>query len=614
MWNYVPGKGPGDVCTISLLIRVGNAGDQGPKGERGPYGSRGRQGEDGALVYGLPGEKGVKGNKGFPGDFGQKGIPGPAGLEGSPGDRGPPGRRPCELIDYVRKHSSCWDGKLKCPVYPTELVFALDTSRTLTPETFELMREIMIAIVSGARIRDGNCPVGARVAVVSYNTVTHYLIRFSEFNNKNKLLIALKNISYQRSSSERDTGNAMRFIAKNVFKRTLQGPNVRKIAVVFSHGRAADASSVKQAVLEMSAVEVVPVVIAFENTPHIFQAFLMDDSGLFQVLNIRGAQYNEELQRFQLCILCYDKCKPDAFCERPRPRLPRAHVDAAFILDSSQKMSGAEFEQVKDFMSKAVTAFNISSDPKTSVVGDRIAVVSHALPGFKAGTGKTPVKKEFDFITYHSKDRMRRYIKESLQQLNGEAAVGSAIQWTIDNIFSQVPNPRQLKVIIIISAGKTSQWDKTTLKKISLQAKCQGYALLAISLGKSYDRRELEELASTPLEQHLLQLGRIHKPELDYVTRFLKPFIYFLRSMPACPVPPTDLVFASAFHTEVTPQIFERVPEVITVIVNGSKIRDDDLPAGVKVTVVCYTLAIHNLWIKTTTLAKKDVEEDSLTA
>ncbi|XP_075561121.1 collagen alpha-6(VI) chain-like [Pelecanus crispus] len=434
------------------------------------------------------------------------------------------------VVEFLSYTKVGWTRKLKCPVYPTELVFALDTSRTLTPETFELMREIIIAIVSDARIRDSNCPVGARVAVVSYNSVTHHLIRFSEFHNKNKLLNALKNISYQRSSSERDTGSAMRFIARNIFKRTLQGPNVRKIAVIFSHGPAADASSVKQAVLEMSAEEVLPVVIAFENTPHISQAFLMDDSGLFQVLNVRGGQYNEVLKRFQLCTLCYDKCKPDAFCERPRPRLPRAYVDAAFILDSSRKMSGAEFEQVKDFMSKAVTAFNISLDPKTSVVGDRVAVVSHALPDFKAGIGKKPVKKEFDLTTYNSKDQMARYIKESLQQLNGEAAVGYAIQWTIANIFSGGPNPRPRKVIIIISAGKTSQWDKGTLKKNSLQAKCQGYALLVISLGKSYDRNELEELASTPLEQHFVQLGRIHKPELDYVMRFLKPFIYFLRT------------------------------------------------------------------------------------
>ncbi|PKU34971.1 collagen alpha-6 chain-like [Limosa lapponica baueri] len=491
---------------------VGNPnkpGTMGLAGAPGAPGKTGIKGEDGASGYGLPGEKGVKGNRGLPGDFGRK---------GSKGQKGQALLPPCELIDYIRKHSR----KPKCPLYPTELVFALDISRTLTPETFELMRRIMIDIVSEARIRDSNCPVGVRVAVVSYNLVTHHLIRFSEFHNKNKLLEALKSISYQRSSSGRDTGGVMRFIARNVFKRTLQGPHVRKIAMVFSHGPAIDASSVKQAVLEMSAEEVLPVVIAFENTPHISQAFL--------VLNVHGEHYNEALQRLQVCTLCYDMCKPDAFCEHPRPSLPREYIDAAFILDSSQKISGAEFEQIKDFMSKAVTAFNISLDPETSVVGDRIAVVSHALPDFKAGIGKRPVKKEFDFVTYSSKDRIRRHIEESLQQLNGEAAVGSAMQWTIANIFSAAPNPRPRKVIIIISAGKTSQWDKGILNKISLQAKCQGYALLVISVGKSYDRNELEELASTPLEEHLVQLGRIHKPELDYVMRFLKPFVRFLRS------------------------------------------------------------------------------------
>ncbi|XP_062424460.1 collagen alpha-6(VI) chain-like [Rhea pennata] len=472
----------------------------------------------------------------------RQGNSGPPGLIGSPGDRGSPGRRgskgltgktlysPCELIDYIRRHSRCWDGKIRCPLHPTDLVFALDISRTVTPEMFEQMREIMIAILNHAKIRDSDCPVGARVAVISYSSVAHHLIRFSEFRNKNKLLDALKSIRYESSSSERDIGNAMTFVARNVFKRTIQGPNVRKIAVVFSHGPSENAASVKQAVLEMSAMEVVPVVFAFQDTPSVSQAFLMDDSGLFQVLNVRGWSYNETLQSFHLCTLCYDKCNPGAFCERPRRRLPRAYVDAAFVLDSSQKMSGAEFDEVKDFISKAVTTFNISSDPKTSTVGDRIAVVSHTLPDFKPGTGRKPIKKEFDLITYGSGEQIRKYLKESLQQRNGEAALGYAIKWTIANIFSGVPNPRQLKVIIIVSAGKTSQWDRETLKRTSLEAKCQGYALLTISLGKSFDRNELEELASTPLEQHLVQLGRIHKPALDYVTRFLKPFIYFLRS------------------------------------------------------------------------------------
>lgn len=31
------------------------------------------------------------------------------------------------------------------------------------------------------------------------------------------------------------------------------------------------------------------------------------------------------------------------------------------------------------------------------------------------------------------------------------------------------------------------------------------------------------------IDHHLIQLGRIHKPNLDYVVKFLKPFVYSVR-------------------------------------------------------------------------------------
>ena len=60
---------------------------------------------------------------------------------------------------------------------------------------------------------------------------------------------------------------------------------------------------------------------------------------------------------------------------------------------------------------------------------------------------------------------MRRCIKESPEQLTVEDADSYATQWTIAKIFSGPPNPRTLKLIIIVSAGKTSQRDKGTLQK-----------------------------------------------------------------------------------------------------------------------------------------------------
>nr|XP_020662523.1 collagen alpha-6(VI) chain-like [Pogona vitticeps] len=542
----------------------GEPGDPGEKGERGFRGLRGTRGEDGAAGYGKPGINGSKGEEGFPGYIGRNGIAGDSGIpgevgpkgnkgrmgnpgfkggEGDPGIRGYPGRpgakgarglasfSPCKLIEYVRGHSPCWRGTPECPVYPTELVFALDISQDTTRQLFQHMKEIVTEIVNITKIRESSCPVGARVAVVSYNSDTHYLIRFPDFRSKSRLLQEVNALSYQRSTSRRDLGGSMRFVARNIFKRTLQGDNVRKVAVFFSNGQSDHPNSINTAVLELSALDIQPVVIAFKNIPEVKRAFEMDTTGLFQVINInQDGDYSLLLQRLKSCVLCYDKCKPDESCFRQEISQPRAYMDAAFILESSRKISRVEFDKLKDFLSTALDNFDVSDNPEDSLRGDRVAVVSHAPREFIPKRKGSPVKIEFDFVKYATKGRMKRHIQESVQQLNGEAAVGHALQWTIDNIFSKAPNQRKYKAIFIISTGVTSQWDKEMLSDASLRAKCQGYALFVLSIGQEYDDFELRELASIPLEHHLIQLGRIHKAEFRYAENFLKPLILFLKN------------------------------------------------------------------------------------
>ncbi|KAK9396452.1 hypothetical protein NXF25_019813, partial [Crotalus adamanteus] len=397
----------------------------------------------------------------------------------------------------------------ECPAYATELVFALDISQDTTLQMFEQMKKIVTEIVNQTNIRESNCPVGARVAVVSYSSNTNYLIRFSDFQSKNKLLQELNRLSFQRATNRRDIGGSMRFVARHLFKRTLQGANVRKVAVFFSNGESDHPSSVNTALLEYSALEIVPVILTFNNIPETNRAFL---------------------RNLTFCFFP-DKCKPDAACElNRRTRPPWEYVDVAFILDSSSRLGPDEFEKLKEFLIRALNHFDISSQPATSSVGDRIALVSHGVPAFRPQTQVIPVKKEFDLVTFNTTQLIKKYIQEYVQQMDGQSAVGHAIQWTINHIFSHTPYPRKHKVIIIISVGGTSQWDKAMLKKVSLRAKCQGYALLVVSVGRVYDSTELQELASYPLEQHLIQLGRIHKPELNYAIMFLKPFLHFLQS------------------------------------------------------------------------------------
>ena len=97
----------------------------------------------------------------------------------------------------------------------------------------------------------------------------------------------------------------------------------------------------------------------------------------------------------------------------------------------------------------------------------------------------------------------------------------------MEGLFLGTPNPRKHKVIIVISAGENHE-EKEFVKTVALRAKCQGYVVFVISLG-STQRDEMEELASYPLDHHLIQLGRMYKPDLNYIVKFLKPFIYSVR-------------------------------------------------------------------------------------
>lgn len=201
-------------------------------------------------------------------------------------------------------------------------------------------------------------------------------------------------------------------------------------------------------------------------------------------------------------------------------------MDAAFLLDNPRTIANDEFNAMKTLMSSMIDNFNIASDPRISDFGDRIALLSYS-PWDNSRRKKAVVKAEFGFTTYNSGVLIKRHIQSSLQQLKGEATIGHTLLWAVENLFPQTPNLRKHKVIFVISAGEYHE-RKEFLKKVALRAKCQGYVIFVISMGSAY-KEDMEELASYPLDHHLIQLGRIHKPELDYITKFLKPFVYSVR-------------------------------------------------------------------------------------
>ncbi|XP_027728180.1 collagen alpha-5(VI) chain-like isoform X2 [Vombatus ursinus] len=501
--------------------RQGRKGAKGPRGQLGDSGNQGDVGDPG--IQGKPGPKGFRGltfGLGPKGEIGFPGAPGPAGPRGPKGMKGQPLSSECELVNFLRDHSPCWEGK--CPVYPTELVFALDVSR----QRFEVVKNMTISIVKDLKIRENNCPMGAKVAVLSYSSDSRYLVRWSDYSSKRQLLQKLSRMTFQQPSYSRDLGNAMIFVARNVFKRTLPGPNVRRLTVFFSDNQSPDMSSIITATMEFSGLNIIPAVFAFNEMFALEEAFQFDDTGTYQVIPVLPSQFSEPIERLRQCTLCYDKCFPNVCAEEQVDRI-HSYMDALFLLDSSRHVTGDEFEQMKSFLSLVLDSFDISKDPFQSNVGDRLALLSYSPGDFSRRKISAPVKEEFVFTTYNSKTLMKRYIQDSLKQLHGEAFVGHALQWTTERVFSNTEQSRKNKVIFVISAGENNE-KKDVLRKMALRAKCQGYVIFVISLGSTREE-EVEDIASLPLDHHLIQLGRIHKPNLDYAVRFIKPFVYSVR-------------------------------------------------------------------------------------
>lgn len=538
----------------------GEQGDPGEKGEQGITGIYGLMGTDGRDGYGIPGKKGIKGQIGFPGsggpqgadgnpggpggkgakgNRGRRGNSGLPGAEGSPGTlgqhgpRGPKGQAgvshmtPCQLAAFVRDNCHCSQGIQRCPVVPTEVVFALDMSNDVRDPQFQRMKTVLQSLITNLQISESNCPTGARISVVSYNTNIKHVIRFSDFNKKATLLEAINKIPLEKSSTHRNIGTAMRVVGRNIFKRVRQGFFTRKIAIFFASGDSADLNEINTAVLEYNAMDIIPVVIALRNVQNIKQAFAVEATGKFRVFVLTNED-EETLASIRSCTLCYDPCSKDVNCEATAETVD-IDLDLAIVLDSSRNLRSIQFETAKELIGRIIDQLSISPQPQTSPKGSRLAVVQQSPSGYFPGRGQVPVQKEFDFLTFNESSQMKKHLK-TVQHLQSSSVVGHAIEWTLNNIFKLAPNPRKQKAIVVVFGGMTSSWDQKKMREISLYSQCLGFPIFTVALGMDVSYTELTELSSSPLEQHFIHLGAVMEPDIQYAEKFVRAFFNLLKS------------------------------------------------------------------------------------
>lgn len=135
----------------------------------------------------------------------------------------------------------------------------MDTSNGVNRDTFNRMRQAVLTVVNNLTIAESNCPRGARIALVTYNSDVTTEIRFADSRKKSKLLEQIENLQTALTTKQRSLETVMSFVARNTFKRARSGFLMRKVAVFFSNGVTRASPQLNEALLKLYDAGVVPM-------------------------------------------------------------------------------------------------------------------------------------------------------------------------------------------------------------------------------------------------------------------------------------------------------------------------------------------------------------------
>ena len=196
------------------------------------------------------------------------------------------------------------------------------------------------------------------------------------------------------------------------------------------------------------------------------------------------------------------------------------NVDLVLVLDGSREMQADEYAGGQQLLGSVVEHLAVSPQPPGASGQARVAVI-------QSGT-KDP-KLEFDLGTYQSSTLMRRHLMRNMTQRGGSSALGKTLDFTLKEVL-KAGQPRRRRAVLAVVGTKTSSWDQARLDWISSRAYCDGVALFVVTVGKRYDREQVEDLAGWPVAQHLIHLDRLKADEQSYAQRFFRVFLSALSS------------------------------------------------------------------------------------
>ncbi|XP_005933024.1 cartilage matrix protein-like isoform X1 [Haplochromis burtoni] len=394
-----------------------------------------------------------------------------------------------------------------CKARPTDLVFIIDSSRSVRPSEFEQVKVFLAKVIEGLNVG----PSATRVGVVNYASRVKNEVSLKTHRTKAGLIKAVTKI--EPLSTGTMTGLAIQFAMNVAFSEAegarAKSSDVGKVAIIVTDGRPQDnvkdiAQRARDAGIEIFAIGVGRVDM---NTLRQMASDPLDD----HVDYVESYSVIEKLtKKFQEAFcedLVSDLCATgDHDCEQVCISTPGSYkcacregftlmdngrscsacsnsaTDVVFLIDGSKSVRPENFELVKKWINQIIDKLDVSESKA------HVGLVQYS----------STVKPEFPLGRYNNKKDLKEAVKK-MDYLERGTMTGQALRYLVENSFSlgQGARPGVTKVGIVFTDGRSQDYIGEAAKK----AKENGFKMYAVGVGNAVED-ELKEIASEPTGEH----------------------------------------------------------------------------------------------------------------
>ncbi|XP_029023066.1 cartilage matrix protein isoform X1 [Betta splendens] len=390
-----------------------------------------------------------------------------------------------------------------CKTRPTDLVFIIDSSRSVRPSEFEQVKVFLTKVIEGLDVG----PNATRVGVVNYASRVKNEVSLKTHRTKTGLVKAVTKI--EPLSTGTMTGLAIQF-AQNVAFSEAEGarksPDISKVAIIVTDGRPQDnvkdvAQRARDAGIEIFAIGVGRVEM---NTLRQIASDPLDD----HVDYVESYSVIEKLtKKFQEAFCVTDLCASgDHDCEQVCISTPgsykcackdgftlmengrscsgcsNAATDVVFLIDGSKSVRPENFELIKKWIFQIIEKLDVSER------NVHVGLVQYS----------STVKQEFPLGRYNNKKDLKEAVKR-MEFMGKGTMTGQGLNHIRESSFTPAngARPGVPKVCIVFTDGRSQDYIGEAAKK----AKESGFKMFAVGVGSAVED-ELKQIASEPTADH----------------------------------------------------------------------------------------------------------------